>query len=103
MGWRLEALRQLASYAAAAVLAFALPLHLLEHAPPPLRQPPRPWTLWLILVAAAVHGSHGLRMVLYDYVTSNHGRRLVDAASTLLFLAAAAAGAYGLAKTMPPW
>lgn len=101
MGWRLEALRQLASYAAAALLAFALPLHLLEHAPPPLRQPPRPWLLWLILIAAAIHGGQGVRQVLYDYIHSDTGRRLAEAASLLFFAAVAAVGAYGLAKTMP--
>ncbi len=96
-GWRLEALWQLASYAAAALLAVALPLHILSRGFG-VAAPYGSWVPWLILVAAGVHGANGLRSVLYDYVHSEAGRRLVDLAAAGLAAFIVAVGAWGLAS-----
>jgi len=101
LGWRLEALRQLLSYIAAALLAVALPLHLLEHVPIDwLRQPPRPWTLWLVLLAAGFHGLNGLRGVLLERVQSRRGRVAVEVLSWLLLALVVAVGSAGLARSL---
>ena len=101
LGWRLEALRQLLSYIAAALLAVALPLHLLEHVPVDwLRQPPRPWALWLVLLAAGFHGLNGLRGILLERVHGRRGRVAVEALFWLLLALVAAVGSAGLARSL---
>ncbi len=97
-GWRLEALWQLASYAAAAVLAVVLPLHILSRGFGVGGVPYGPWAPWLILIAAGIHGANGLRSVLYDYVHSDAGRRLVDLAAAGLALLIVGVGVWGLAS-----
>ena len=100
-GWRLEALRQLLSYVAAALLAVALPLHLLEHVPVDwLRQPPRPWVLWTVLLAAGFHGLNGLRSILLERVHGRRGQAVVEALFWILLALVVAIGATGLARTI---
>ena len=97
--WRIEAILQLVSYLAAAVLAVILPLHLLEHVPfGDIRQPPRPWVLWLLLVFAGIHGSLGLRVILSERLTGRSARLIAAAASLLLGIIVILAGAVGLAR-----
>ncbi len=102
LGWRVEAVARLVLYASAAVLAVVLPLHLLEHVPVDgVRQPVRPWVLYLLLVAAGVHGGLGLRSMLYDYVSGGLGRRLVDLAALTVAALAVGAGLSGLLRVYP--
>ena len=101
-GWRGEALLRLLFYGFAVVLLVVLPLHLLEHVPVGgLRQPPRGWVLYLLLVAAGVHGGLGVRSMLYDYVHGRVGRRVVDVAVLVLSGLVVAVGLSGLLRVFP--
>jgi len=101
--WRLSVIVALAFYAAAALLVVVLPLHMLEHLSllPGLAQPMRPIVLYLLLVAAGIHGSIGLRNIIYDYTGSPLLRRIGAAASLLLGAAIIAVGLAGLLKITP--
>ena len=101
-GWRLEALLRLLFYAAAAVLAVVLPLHLLEHVPwGSIRRSPDPLVLYTLLIAAGVHGSLGLRSIVYDYTGSTVARRAADLAAAAVAAVTIGVGLVGLVRSFP--
>lgn len=96
---RAEALAELVFYAAAAVLAVVLPLHVLEHVPVEyVQQPLRTWVLWLVLIFAGIHGSLGLRSFLLERASSRAARVAATAFSLALGAFVVAVGAWGLVR-----
>ena len=78
-------------------------MHLLEHVPwSSLRRTPEPMVLYLLLVAAGVHGMIGLRGILYEYVHGRIGRLIVDAVSLALLALVVGVGLAGLLRVYPP-